>query len=169
MKICTTCHKLKPLDAFNLQTRAPDGRQPRCRDCCKAWYVANRERHMANTARRKRQLYAESYVKIRAHFAEHPCTDCGESDVRVLEFDHRPDQAKSGNISALIRAGREWIVIQAEIEKCDVRCANCHRRRTAAQTASWRDSAWREDAQRASNAASARLRRLFPQCNDVTS
>lgn len=56
------------------------------------------------------------------------CQDCGEVDPVVLEFDHRDD--KIMDVSTMI-GSRSWSVIQAEIAKCDVVCANCHRRRTA--------------------------------------
>jgi hypothetical protein len=63
-----------------------------------------------------------------AFFREHPCSDCGESDPLVLEFDHLAD--KSFGIAQGLR-DRSWQAILDEIAKCDVVCANCHRRRTA--------------------------------------
>jgi hypothetical protein len=64
-----------------------------------------------------------------AYLLEHPCVDCGEADPVVLEFDHMRDKVKA--VSVLLSNGHEWKQILAEIEKCEVRCANCHRRRTA--------------------------------------
>jgi hypothetical protein len=49
----------------------------------------------------------------------------------VMDFDHRPGVRKRGNISAMARDPRYTIEdIIAEIKKCDVVCANCHRTRT---------------------------------------
>lgn len=49
----------------------------------------------------------------------------------VLEFDHvRGD--KGDNISAMTHLV-DWQRIADEIAKCVVRCANCHKRRTAVQ------------------------------------
>ncbi|MGH2731035.1 MAG: hypothetical protein ACRDJI_10575 [Actinomycetota bacterium] len=62
------------------------------------------------------------------HLKKHPCVDCGEADVIVLQFDHLED--KEFEISKGIR-DRNWASVLAEIEKCEVVCANCHRRRTA--------------------------------------
>jgi hypothetical protein len=62
------------------------------------------------------------------YFAEHPCADCGETDPVVLEFDHLSD--KSFNIGAKL-TNYTWKAILAEIEKCEVVCGNCHKRRTA--------------------------------------
>ena len=58
----------------------------------------------------------------------HPCVDCGETDPVVLEFDHLRDKRFAIRLSA---HGRNWQTILDEIEKCEVVCANCHRRRTA--------------------------------------
>ncbi len=46
----------------------------------------------------------------------------------VLDFDHRG--AKKANVSDLVLQRAPLHEIRAEIAKCDVRCANCHRRRT---------------------------------------
>ena len=62
------------------------------------------------------------------YFRDHPCADCGESDIFVLEFDHLRD--KSFNIGNRFRH-LGWDLILDEIAKCEVVCGNCHRRRTA--------------------------------------
>ena len=58
----------------------------------------------------------------------HPCFDCGESDPVVLEFDHQGE--KLFTIGQDLR-DRNWPSLLDEIAKCEVVCANCHRRRTA--------------------------------------
>ncbi len=55
---------------------------------------------------------------------------CGEGDQRVLEFDHVRGE-KIESISQLINRGRAWGTIRSEIKKCQILCANCHRRKTA--------------------------------------
>ena len=69
--------------------------------------------------------------KIFDYYKTHQCIDCGENNPIVLEFDHRDGVEKIDNISRLI--DRSWDTIKKEIDKCDVRCANCHRIRTAKQ------------------------------------
>jgi 5-methylcytosine-specific restriction endonuclease McrA len=69
------------------------------------------------------------------YLAEHPCTDCGEDDPVTLEFDHLED--KVFDISRGLRE-RPWKAVQDEIDKCEVVCANCHRRRTARRLGSVR-------------------------------
>jgi hypothetical protein len=80
------------------------------------------------------KLRNQEYVK--AYLLGHPCVDCGEKDIIVLDFDHRDRANKVFAIGRMI-GGRLDRLIQ-EIEKCDVRCANCHRRRTAKQFGWWR-------------------------------
>ena len=57
------------------------------------------------------------------------CTDCPETDFRVIEFDHLGED-KTGNIADLVGSGWSWKSILKEIGKCDPVCANCHRIRT---------------------------------------
>jgi hypothetical protein len=64
------------------------------------------------------------------YLATHPCIDCGETDLAVLDFDHRDRSTKTAAIAVLIRRGKVAPLL-AEIAKCDVRCANDHRRKTA--------------------------------------
>lgn len=74
-------------------------------------------------------------VWVRDYLLTHPCVDCGNDDIIVLEFDHRED--KVSDISTLMRKGNLQTV-QREISKCDTRCANCHRKKTAKDFGSWR-------------------------------
>jgi hypothetical protein len=64
------------------------------------------------------------------------CVDCGESDPCVLDFDLTRGE-KEGNISSMVGNGMNWQRIANEIAKCEIRCANCHRRKTARQCGWW--------------------------------
>lgn len=71
--------------------------------------------------RRREILYAEKAK---------PCADCGQSFPTVcMDFDHRPGESK---LFALGGATDRYALalVLAEIAKCDVVCANCHRIRT---------------------------------------
>lgn len=67
----------------------------------------------------------------------HPCIDCGFTDIRALEFDHREPEDKGSSVAVLARSGYPLDRVVAEIAKCDVRCANCHRIRTHHQRGWW--------------------------------
>jgi len=55
---------------------------------------------------------------------------CGETDPLVLQFDHRDGTTKIDTVGTMVNRAN-WNTLLAEIAKCDVRCANCHRLRTA--------------------------------------
>lgn len=59
------------------------------------------------------------------------CMDCGyAANLNALEFDHVPERGpKMFEISAGVTRG--WPTLQAELDKCDVVCANCYSIRTA--------------------------------------
>lgn len=71
----------------------------------------------------------DQLLKILEIFKKNPCIDCGESDPVVLDFDHVKGKKKKG-ISVLYHSSK-WETVLKEIKKCVVRCANCHRRKTA--------------------------------------
>lgn len=95
------------------------------------FYERNRERYIAESAARKVEQIKANHAFILEYLEAHPCVDCGEPDPIVLEFDHRSD--KRCSVSDAVRKGLGQKTIAAEIAKCDVRCANCHRRKTADQ------------------------------------
>lgn len=61
--------------------------------------------------------------------AERGCADCGCSDPAVLEFHHVDRTTKTDTVGRM--TGRSLEQVLAEVEKCDVLCANCHRIRHA--------------------------------------
>lgn len=71
----------------------------------------------------------EKRAKLAEYKVEQGCTDCGyNKDARALEFDHKPGSDKIKTVASLLYSS--WSVIWAEIEKCEVVCANCHAIRT---------------------------------------
>lgn len=60
-----------------------------------------------------------------------PCVDCGQSyPWYVMDLDHRDRSTKRHMVSAMISNSYSLQRLLVEIEKCDVRCANCHRIKT---------------------------------------
>jgi hypothetical protein len=110
--------------------KSKDGKQAWCKSCaCSNRIQAHRDNPgKTRAAERKRRLVIREWLYN--YLASHACVDCGENDPIVLQFDHIRD--KTYNISNMSRSyGLESI--KEEIDKCEVRCANCHLRRTAKQ------------------------------------
>jgi hypothetical protein len=65
--------------------------------------------------------------------------DCGQRyPYYVMEYDHRDGEEKFCNVSALNGHRRvSMSKLLAEIAKCDVVCANCHRERTFRRRQNW--------------------------------
>jgi hypothetical protein len=62
-----------------------------------------------------------------------PCADCGvHYPYYVMDFDHREGEDKLANVTRLRYMSED--TLRAEIAKCDVVCANCHRERTWKRT-----------------------------------
>ena len=80
----------------------------------------------------RRQFDKERWEARRAHLVEMrggQCTDCGSRE--KLEFDHRDPGQKLFAVSS--GPFRPMAKIIAEAMKCDLRCHECHRQRTASQ------------------------------------
>lgn len=133
---CCSCGEIKPSDQFAMKDKSRNLRATKCRACQRAYsrehYRRNRKTYVARAATRRKRDREENRQRVFDHLVEHPCVDCGETDPIVLDFDHRDASMKRGTISRLAKQ-LSWVQLQIEIARCDVRCANCHRRRTAAQ------------------------------------
>jgi len=130
---CRVCSMVKPLIEFPFRSLQRQTRQWIClmcqREYTNQWYSRNRKRHIANVAVRSLHATAELKRRVRDYLRDHPCVDCGESNADLLDFDHLRD--KTADVSTLIQSAVSWKTLADEIAKCEVRCANCHRRRTA--------------------------------------
>jgi hypothetical protein len=135
-KVCSKCKQEKLLDLFTKNKSRPDGKDDYCKVCKRAYnkslYLKNKS-HADNIKRNQQYSFLKCRQYIRAYLMQHPCIDCGETDPIVLEFDHVNSSDKSFNIS--FGAGRGFAIarLEPEIAKCEIRCANCHKRRTAKQ------------------------------------
>jgi len=130
--VCNHCHQEKPEEEFNWRYLALGQRQRTCRECQKRqkndWYARNSATHKANTLENKRVNKNISRKFVWDYLMLHPCVDCGETDPIVLEFDHVRAK-KRLEISRMVALGYLPNTIMKEIEKCEVRCRNCHFRR----------------------------------------
>lgn len=130
---CSHCGELKPASEFPRRGTGSLFLQCWCRACFSA-YKAERheglhESEMLRIRRRQAAVAAANRVLLNEYLRNHPCVDCGETDLRVLDFDHVRG-SKKANISHMINSGFRWARIEEEIAKGDVRCSNDHRRVT---------------------------------------
>ena len=108
-----------------------------CLDCRRKrgreHYSENRPYYLAKAkkANVRNQIFVRSWVLT--YLQKHPCVDCGITDTRVLQFDHRDPAEKRAAVSKLVADGHSLKTVRLEIEKCSVRCANCHLIRTRVQ------------------------------------
>jgi len=94
------------------------------------WYPKNKEKHISYVRRNKRRVteFIEQYKRA------HSCVDCGFSGREfpyVLDFDHVDSSVvKKFNVGSWSHSVLSIEAIQEEIKKCELVCANCHRKRT---------------------------------------
>lgn len=141
LKRCAICNEHFPTHQFNRRRKSTDGLQPHCRECnriaCRAYYLRNPSKHVRDVRANNDQYIARNREVVLAHLFANPCVDCGESDPTVLEFDHVRGE-KEGEVPRLAAVPVRHERLVAEIAKCEIRCANCHRRRTGAVQRWWR-------------------------------
>lgn len=122
MRICNKCG-INPV-------RAP--KQYNCAECHRE-YMRGRyktDSDAVKTRVKERKVEIRNLIKEAKNV---PCVDCHETyPWYCMDFDHLRD--KKFNLS--VAAQKAWALdtIRAEIEKCDVVCANCHRKRTFERT-----------------------------------
>lgn len=127
-KTCPRCEGVFDLEEFGRRSkRGKVVPQPYCPECTKLYrrehYRDNpdaykrRARISGPLCRKRNREFLASYLGC------HPCVDCGETDIRVLQFDHVRGKKISG-VCRLI--GDSLEKIKKEIEKCEIRCVNCH-------------------------------------------
>lgn len=138
MKICSRCKREKPLKEFNFKNKALKIRQKSCRNCTRLevrnHYNNNKQYYLEKAQKRNNENRDIVKKYIWEYLLAHPCVDCGEKDPVVLDFDHQNNKISS--ISDIIKNRNSLKMLQKEIKKCVVRCANCHRKKTA------RDFGW---------------------------
>jgi hypothetical protein len=123
---CCRCGETRAATEFNWKHHASGRRQPFCRD---RQHAGNREHYQRNratyvaTARRHNAEHSSANVKrVIKYLRQHPCVDCGESDILVLRFDHPNGADKVIAVGPLLSRYSGWPQLMAEISKCDVRC-----------------------------------------------
>lgn len=125
-KVCSGCRIEKPLSEFNKKGK---GRlQSKCRECNKAYLRKHYREHKSYYAKKREKYRALFQKRWEEYKATLQCTVCGESHSACIEFHHEDPAKKEHNVSVMLRQLASWERIMAEVEKCTVLCANCHRK-----------------------------------------
>jgi hypothetical protein len=100
------------------------------RESARKHYARNSEAIQKRTAVNNRLIRLRNKAFIDDVKGTNPCTDCGVAyPSYVMQFDHIVD-GKRGNVADMARSGFSLENLQAEIDKCELVCANCHAERT---------------------------------------
>lgn len=127
--------------ALAMQNKYQSAHKEQTRKASRRSYLKHREKRLAETSayhkanKSQYNAYAKKYYVRRASWVSayldgHPCVDCGIQDNDVLEFDHVRGE-KLFTIGGPAGSRRAINTLEAEVAKCDVRCANCHKKRHA--------------------------------------
>lgn len=127
MQTCKICLQLK--DSCEFARKGLSRFRSDCRDCYnqkrRNAYEQNSKIKNGYKSRNEQRRW-DFHRQITNYLLQHPCVDCGETNILTLEFDHV--ELKNHTIGQMVK--KTWEVIWNEIEKCQVRCASCHRIKT---------------------------------------
>lgn len=137
MKICSWCNESKPLDDFSWKNKSKGTKSANCKSCqsnyAKTHYESNKGKYLSKSKVSNKKAVDQNREFLKEYLQNNPCVDCGYSDIRALQFDHKIplNDSKAPRVPHMLRCSLEKI--KEEISKCDVRCANCHVIRTRNQ------------------------------------
>lgn len=137
-KYCSKGFHDVPVELFSKSSKKKDGLFAWCKPCMALY---EKERYHAGDRKRKEANRLKTLERNRdfiwEYLSSRECVSCGNSDTRILQFDHVNPSEKEFNVSEML-----WSYsierILSEISKCEVRCANCHIIRTNEQFGYWR-------------------------------
>lgn len=84
-----------------------------------------------------REYYHTRRAKLIAYLGD-SCVHCGSEE--SLEFDHVEPDLKSFNINENMTLNNAEV--RAELDKCQLLCNPCHRRKSAAENSGWTHGGW---------------------------
>ena len=132
-RVCSKCGVEKDINEFPLRNQFTRRRQSYCMDCRsemgKSWYEKNKDYQKANAKKHSTEYRNTAKEYVWNYLLTHPCSECGESNPVVLEFHHVGGKDRA--ISELVGRGATLEKIKEELSRCQVLCANCHRKVTA--------------------------------------
>lgn len=135
--ICNECKIDKSEQEFTFRRKEKGIRHKRCSLCTRRttrdWHrnLSIERKSVRNKSKiaSRRERTGRYRIELYEYLNSKGCKNCGERNPVVLDFDHINPDEKEFTISAVVgNVSKESL--WAEIEKCDVLCANCHRKKT---------------------------------------
>lgn len=130
MNRCCICKKNKDIKCFHKNKQKHNGLSDVCISCAKAIRARSYQKHKTKISQKKKAFRKQMREYIDQKYKSGPCTDCGNCyHPECMDFDHIDPSQKKDKVSNMISYGT-LEMIEAEIKKCELLCANCHRLRT---------------------------------------
>jgi len=98
------------------------------REECRQRTLKHRHEHPGQYKKRQKKFMVSRLRWLHEYKHERGCLICGENDPRCLDFHHRDPKQKVMGVALMVGLQMERLI--EEINKCDVMCANCHRKKT---------------------------------------
>lgn len=128
MKVCTKCSLPKEDSEYSWSIRNIK-KHSSCNSCRNGermnYYERNKDKELKYKAERQVAKKEEARRFVTEYLRSHPCIDCGTADPHISTFDHVRG-IKKMNVSQMVNQGYSIQALQDEIDKCEVRCNNCH-------------------------------------------
>lgn len=142
IKHCYSCKLNLPVEFFSKNRGRKDGFQSSCKKCQtkknREYYKKNKKRCIQVISTNKRIRALKNYMKVLTRYFNKPCVDCKTMyHPASMVFDHMRN--KNDGVGTLIRDGHSWSVVKREIDKCEVRCQNCHFLKTFREHKHWNE------------------------------
>lgn len=118
-KTCSGCGIERDIETdFRWKHKERGIRQRWCKFCQaeanKIHYQNNKQVYLDRATSRNAQVNTENKQRLHTYLSNHPCVDCSETDIRILEFDHVRGN-KFANITRLLNNAISWHTIETEI------------------------------------------------------
>jgi hypothetical protein len=115
---------MKPLHDFSINNTRKDGRSETCLACKRAYnktHYSNNKKYYVGKAKKARDK-----LKSLVWERKLKCSRCPQDHPATLHFHHKDASKKEFTIAYAVSKGWSRRRVLAEIEKCEVMCANCH-------------------------------------------
>jgi hypothetical protein len=133
MRRCSKCRKKKHYSRFSYKNKAKKLRSGICKNCHRLYvnqhYQDNKVSYGKRSKINRKAIKNRNSALIRS-LKKKPCYDCGgKYSYYVMDFDHLEPKTKLCNVGRMAGQSISQKRILAEVAKCELVCANCHRER----------------------------------------